>query len=362
MKKRAEYNKRNSESRSDSLGEKDMNQSPLFTNKNVLITGGTGSFGRAFAKHLLEEDVCNKVIIFSRDEWKQWEMRESDPIFSHPKARFFLGDVRDKPRLERAFNEVHYIVHAAALKQVPAAEYNPSEFVKTNVFGGMNVIDAAIECGVEKVIALSTDKAVNPVNLYGATKLCSDKLFVAGNSYVGARGYPKFSVVRYGNVLGSRGSLIPIWKKLLAEGASSLPITDERMTRFWITLAEAISFVKFCFLQMHGGEIFVPKIPSMKIVDLAKALAPHIPLKHMGIREGEKVHELMISTEDAQHTFEFEKYYSIVPEIYLKHPAFVAKYKEGALKEKMSEGFCYASNTNSQWLTAENLNSLLSKI
>lgn len=362
MKKRAEYNKRNSESRIDSLVGKNMNHNPLFTNKNVLITGGTGSFGRAFAKHLLEENVCNKVIIFSRDEWKQWEMRESDPIYSHPKIRFFLGDVRDKSRLLRAFNEVHFIIHAAALKHVPIAEYNPSEFIKTNVLGGMNIIDAAIECGVEKIIALSTDKAVNPVNLYGATKLCSDKLFVAGNSYVGARGFPKFSVVRYGNVLGSRGSLIPLWKKIIAEGSSSLPITDERMTRFWITLDEAILFVKFCFEHMHGGEIFVPKIPSMKIVDLAKALAPHLPLKHLGIREGEKIHEVMVSTEDAQHTLEFEKYYSIIPEIYLKNPTFVAKFKEGAIKEKMPEGFCYASNTNTQWLNPDKLIALLKTI
>ncbi|PJD98296.1 MAG: UDP-N-acetylglucosamine 4,6-dehydratase (inverting) [Parachlamydia sp.] len=339
-----------------------MNQSPLFANKNVLITGGTGSFGRAFAKNLLQEDVCNKVIIFSRDEWKQWEMRESEPIYSHPKIRFFLGDVRDKPRLERAFNEVHYVVHAAALKQVPAAEYNPSEFVKTNVIGGMNVIDAAIECGVERVIALSTDKAVNPINLYGATKLCSDKLFVAGNSYVGARGFPMFSVVRYGNVLGSRGSLIPFWRKLLNENAAFLPVTDSRMTRFWINLDEAINFVKLCFSVMQGGEIFVPKIPSMKITDLAEAMAPNFPLKTTGIREGEKLHELMIGTEDSRHTLEFKDYYTIIPEMYWKHQELMMKYKKNCITEKLAENFCYASNTNSQWLSTEELRKILLSI
>jgi len=337
-----------------------MSQSHLFANKNVLITGGTGSFGRAFAKELLQEDVCNKVIILSRDEWKQWEMRESEPIFSHPKIRYFLGDVRDKPRLERAFDEVHLIVHAAALKQVPAAEYNPSEFVKTNVLGSMNIIDAAIDSGVERVIALSTDKAVNPINLYGATKLCSDKLFVAGNSYVGARGFPKFSVVRYGNVLGSRGSLIPFWQKLINEKAPFLPVTDPRMTRFWITITEAVNFVKSSFEVMHGGEIFVPKIPSMKITDLAQAMAPDFPVKSTGIREGEKLHELMIGTEDARHTLEFKDYYAIIPEAYWKHQEFMKKYKMNSISDKLAEDFCYASNTNSKWLSPEDLKKELS--
>ncbi|MCE5318930.1 MAG: SDR family NAD(P)-dependent oxidoreductase, partial [Parachlamydia sp.] len=251
-----------------------MSEPSIFKNKSILITGGSGSFGKAFARRLLEEDECRRVIIFSRDELKQWEMRQSEPLFNSSKIRYFLGDVRDANRLERAFNDVHSIVHAAALKQVPAAEYNPSEFIKTNVLGAMNIIDAAIHCGVERIIALSTDKAVNPINLYGATKLCSDKVFIAGNSYVGSRGFPRFSVVRYGNVSGSRGSVIPHWVKLIKEGASSLPITDERMTRFWLTLDQAVSFVIKSFQEMRSGEIFVPKIPSLHIVDLAKAMAP----------------------------------------------------------------------------------------
>ncbi len=239
-----------------------MKDTSLFRDKTVLITGGTGSFGHAFAKRLLTDDFCRKVIIFSRDEWKQWEMQGSEPIYSHPKIRYFLGDVRDVTRLTRAFREVNVIVHAAALKQVPAAEYNPSEFVHTNVQGAMNVINAAIDCGVEHVITLSTDKAVNPINLYGATKLCADKLFVAGNVYVGQRGFPRFSVVRYGNVAGSRGSIIPHWKKLLAEGAKALPLTDSHMTRFWITLEEAVDLVIDCFRQMQGERSSFPRSPA----------------------------------------------------------------------------------------------------
>jgi len=262
--------------------------------KVVLVTGGTGSFGRRFVKKILTEHKPSKVIIFSRDEWKQWDMRRIDPIFDHENIRYFLGDVRDKDRLMRAFRDVNLVIHAAALKQVPSAEYNPSEFVKTNVDGAMNVIDAAIDRGVEKVIALSTDKAVNPINLYGATKLCSDKLFVAGNIYVGNRTFPKFSVVRYGNVLGSRGSIIPLWKEMISEGKFPLTITDERMTRFWITIDQAAEFVVRSFSTMCGGEVFVPKIPSMRIVDLAEALAPGYPTEICGIREGEKLHELMV--------------------------------------------------------------------
>lgn len=331
----------------------------LFKDKSVLITGGTGSFGRAFAKRLLIEDQCKKVIIFSRDEWKQWDIQQSDPIFNHPKIRFFLGDVRDLNRLYRAFHEVNYVVHAAALKQVPAAEYNPSEFIKTNVLGAMNVIDAAITCGVEKVIALSTDKAVNPVNLYGASKLCSDKLITAGNAYVGARGKPQFSVVRYGNVLGSRGSILPLWQKLIADGASSLPLTDERMTRFWITLDQSVDLVISCFKDMRGGEIFVPKIPSMKIVDLASALAPGLPLEMTGIRPGEKLHELMISVEDARHTLEFDDYYVILPESVQRDKVYITKFLAGRNEKPLPENFAYASNTNTEWLDAEKLNALL---
>lgn len=332
----------------------------LFRNKAVLITGGSGSFGQAFARKLLTENECAKVIIFSRDEWKQWQMKQSDPIFSHPKMRYFLGDVRDVRRLSRAFKDVHIVVHAAALKQVPAAEYNPSEFVNTNVLGAMNVIDAAIDCSVEKVIALSTDKAVNPVNLYGATKLCSDKLFVAGNAYVGARGLPKFSVVRYGNVSGSRGSVLPLWRKMLDEGASSLPITDSRMTRFWLTLEQAIDFVGLAFTEMRGGEIFVPKIPSIKIVDLAKALDPAIPLEFQGIREGEKLHELMIGLEDARHTIEMEDHYVILPQIYIQNAALLEKFLDGRKGKTPPENFAYTSDTNTQWLTVEKLARLIS--
>lgn len=331
----------------------------LFDGKTILVTGGTGSFGRVFAKKVLEESQCHKLIIFSRDEWKQWEMRQSDPIFEDPRIRFFLGDIRDIRRLHRAFHEVDIIVHAAALKQVPAAEYNPTEFVQTNVMGATNIIDAAIDCGVKKVIALSTDKAVNPVNLYGATKLCSDKLFVAGNAYVGARGYPQFSVVRYGNVLNSRGSVIPYWKKLLASGAEELPITDPAMTRFWITLDQAVDFVLLGINETRGGEIFVPKIPSMKLVDLAEALAPGMPHTITGIREGEKIHELMIGTEDGRHTIEYDTHYMIIPEIYTQHPHRLEKFLQGREGKKPPPGFAYTSDTNTDWLTSQDLKKLI---
>jgi UDP-N-acetylglucosamine 4,6-dehydratase len=337
-------------------------QSGLFKNKTVLITGGTGSFGRTLAKRLLEEDECRKVIIFSRDEWKQWDMKQSEPIYNHPKIRYFLGDVRDAGRLIRAFNEVHIVVHAAALKQVPTAEYNPSEFIRTNVLGAMNVIDAAIDCGVERVLALSTDKAVNPVNLYGATKLCSDKLFVAGNAYVGARGFPRFSVVRYGNVLGSRGSVLPFWEKLLAEGTPSLPITDPRMTRFWITLEQSVDFVIKCLSEMRSGEIFIPKIPSMRIIDLAEAMAPGLPHTFFGIRDGEKLHEVMIGIEDARHTLEFDDHYVIIPETYIHDLQLLNRFLDGRAYRQPPENFSYASDTNSQWLSIVQLRELLNKL
>jgi UDP-N-acetylglucosamine 4,6-dehydratase/5-epimerase len=330
----------------------------IFKDKSVLITGGTGSFGRAFAKRLLTESDCRRVIIFSRDEWKQWDMRNSDPIFDSPKIRYFLGDVRDARRLNRAFNDVQYIVHAAALKQVPAAEYNPSEFVQTNINGAMNVIDAAIDRGVEKVVALSTDKAVNPVNLYGATKLCSDKLFVAGNVYVGTRGYPRFSVVRYGNVSGSRGSLIPQWKHLLDQGAKFLPITDDHMTRFWITLDQAVDYVLDSFKWMTGGEILVPKIPSVKVVDIAKALAPDLPLKRIGIRPGEKLHELMVNVDDSRHTIELDKYYLILSEL-IEDTTLQKVRKIPSPIKKLPDGFVYASNTNTQWLSEADIHAWL---
>ncbi|HRD54978.1 MAG TPA: UDP-N-acetylglucosamine 4,6-dehydratase (inverting) [Parachlamydiaceae bacterium] len=336
-----------------------MKSSSLFKNKSVLITGGTGSFGNALAKRLLKEDICSKVIIFSRDEWKQHEMLEIDPIFKSSKIRYFLGDVRDKNRLQRAFSQVDFIIHAAALKQVPAAEYNPAEFIKTNVLGAMNLIDAAIDCGVEKVIALSTDKAANPINLYGATKLCSDKLFVAGNSYVGASEKPCFSVVRYGNVAASRGSVIPFWRKLLLNGATSLPVTDERMTRFWITLEEAVSFVIQCLENARGGEIFVPKISSVRISDVAKAMKKGIKLEITGIREGEKLHELMIGQEDARHTLEYDNHYIIVPEIYTHNQKLLTKFLKNRKGKKLPCDFSYASNTNTSWLNQKEIEKFL---
>jgi len=336
-----------------------MNPLEIFKDKAVLITGGTGSFGQMFARKLLTEAECRKVIIFSRDEWKQWQMRQSSPIFDHPNIRYLLGDVRDPTRLARAFHEVNFIVHAAALKQVPAAEYNPSECVKTNVFGAMNVIDQAINCGVEKVIALSTDKSVNPVNLYGATKLCSDRLFIAGNVYVGARGYPTMSAVRYGNVFGSRGSVISSWQQMIESKATSLPITDPRMTRFWITLEQAADFVIAAFNRMRGGEVFVPKIPSMRIEDLATAFAPNLPHSYVGIRAGEKLHELMIGIDDARHTLEYEDHFIIIPETIYHHPLSLERFIAGREGKPLPDNFSYASDTNQQWITIEELRAFL---
>lgn len=336
--------------------------SDIFKNKNILITGGTGSFGRAFASRLIKDDSCNKVIIFSRDEWKQWEMRHSDPVFDHPKMRYFLGDVRDKERLLRAFHEVDYVIHAAALKQVPAAEYNPSEFVKTNVLGAMNVIDAAIECRVEKVVALSTDKAVNPVNMYGATKLCSDRLFIAANSYVGAAKRPILSVVRYGNVSGSRGSVIPMWRQMIAAGVTELPVTDPRMTRFWITLEESVDLVIKALEEAKGGEVFIPKIPSFNITDLVKALAPHLQAKIVGIREGEKLHELMIGVDDSRHTYEYDDHYIIAPETICHDPKLLEAFLKDRPGKNLKDGFAYTSDTNKQWLNVDELKNRLKEI
>ncbi len=339
-----------------------MERRGVFEDKSVLVTGGTGSFGRAFIARLLHEHNPKRVIVFSRDEWKQWEMRESNPqLKQDPRVRFFIGDVRDKDRLRRALADVQIVVHAAALKQVPVAEYNPTEFILTNVFGAMNVLDASLDAGVERVIALSTDKAVNPVNLYGATKLCSDKLFVSGNAYSGKKP-TRLSVVRYGNVLGSRGSIIPFWRDLILKGAESLPITDLRMTRFWITLDQAVDFVVSCATNMVGGEIFVPKIPSMKIVDLAAAMAPKVPLEVTGIREGEKLHELMISYEDSRLTFEFPNYYAIASHSHIRERIEKLRAEEGlapVAMNRVEEGFVYASNTNTEWLSAEELQKTL---
>lgn len=332
-----------------------MVPSSPFSNKTILITGGTGSFGRAFTKYLIQETSCHKVIIFSRDEWKQWEMRESHPVFNHPKMRYFIGDVRDEGRLIRAFNEVDIVIHAAALKQVPAAEYNPTEFIKTNVIGGMNVIEAAIQSGIKYVVALSTDKAVNPVNMYGATKLCSDKLFISGNSYVGARGFPRFSVVRYGNVAGSRGSIIPLWKKMITNTQDPLPVTDKRMTRFWISLPEAVAFVCQCFQNIRGGEIFIPKIPSFKITDLAIAMDKNRSYRQVGIREGEKLHELMIGVDDARHTLDFDNHYVIIPEMTMHSKELLQKFLGNRQASLAPEGFAYTSDRNTEWLKGDAL-------
>ncbi|MFJ7732316.1 UDP-N-acetylglucosamine 4,6-dehydratase (inverting) [Lysinibacillus sp. NPDC097231] len=315
-------------------------------NKTVLVTGGTGSFGKKFINKILTLDV-KKVIVFSRDEMKQYEMKQE---FADSRLRFFIGDVRDKERLHRAFDGVDIVIHAAAMKHVDACEYNPFEAVKTNINGAQNIIEAAIDCGVEKVIALSTDKACSPVNLYGATKLASDKLFVAANAYVGEK-KTSFSVVRYGNVVGSRGSVVPFFKKIKETG--TLPVTDERMTRFWITLEQGVQFVLDNLERMHGGEIFVPKIPSMRVIDLAKAIAPGCNIEIVGIRPGEKLHEAMIMEDDARHTVEFDDYYIIQPEF----PWWSKKYAEGG--KSLPDGFAYTSDNNIEWLTVEQLSILL---
>ncbi|MGE7090260.1 UDP-N-acetylglucosamine 4,6-dehydratase (inverting) [Lysinibacillus sp. NPDC048646] len=314
-------------------------------NKTVLVTGGTGSFGKKFIRVILTLGV-KKVIVFSRDELKQYEMKQE---FIDSRLRFFIGDVRDKERLHRAFDGVDIVIHAAAMKHVDACEYNPFEAVKTNINGAQNIIEAAIDCGVGKVIALSTDKACSPVNLYGATKLASDKLFVAANAYVGEK-KTSFSVVRYGNVVGSRGSVIPFFKKIRETG--TLPVTDERMTRFWITLEKGVQFVLDNLERMHGGEIFVPKIPSMKVMDLAKAIAPDCDIEIVGIRPGEKLHEAMIMEDDARHTVEFDDHYVIQPEF----PWWSKKFAEGG--KTLPEGFSYTSDNNTEWLSIEQLEKL----
>jgi UDP-N-acetylglucosamine 4,6-dehydratase len=315
--------------------------------KTVLITGGTGSFGKQFLETALRTTDARKVIVFSRDELKQYEIQQLYP--NEPRVRFFIGDVRDYQRLYRAFHEVDIVVHAAALKQVPAAEYNPFEAVKTNVQGAQNVIEAAIEQGIERVIALSTDKACSPINLYGATKLVSDKLFIAGNAYAGGT-RTRFAVVRYGNVVGSRGSVVPFFKSLAAAGL--LPITDERMTRFWITLEHGVRFVMESTERMHGGELFVPKIPSMRVVDLAMAIAPEAELQFVGIRPGEKLHEEMISAPDSRRTVDCGTYYVIQPEM----EWWGGNRLDG---KPVPEGFSYASNTNEHWLGVDELREMV---
>ncbi|MBK2000677.1 UDP-N-acetylglucosamine 4,6-dehydratase (inverting) [Campylobacter sp. RM10532] len=324
----------------------------MFNGKNILITGGTGSFGKTYTKILLQNYKPNKIIIFSRDELKQFEMAIS---FNHPCMRYFIGDVRDKERLNYAMNDVDYVIHAAAMKHVPVAEYNPMECIKTNINGAQNVIDACLENNVEKCIALSTDKACNPVNLYGATKLASDKLFVAANNIAGNKN-TKFSVARYGNVVGSRGSVVPFFKKLIKEGAKELPITDERMTRFWISLEDGVKFVLNNFEIMHGGEVFVPKIPSMKITDLAHALAPNLKTKIIGIRPGEKLHETMISSDDSHLTYEFNTYYVISPSIQFTNiKSDFSINAKGEKGQKVKDGFSYSSDNNQEWVSEKDL-------
>ena len=328
----------------------------MLNNKTILITGGTGSFGKKFSEIILKNyPEIKKLIIFSRDEFKQFEMANLPQFKNQNKLRFFIGDVRDKDRLHRAFDGVDIIIHAAALKQVPACEYNPFEAIKTNVIGAQNVIDCAIDCKVEKIVALSTDKACSPINLYGATKLCSDKLFIASNVYSGEQD-TKISVVRYGNVAGSRGSVVPFFKKLIAEGATEIPITDLRMTRFWLKLEEAVEMVIEAIETMNGGELFVRKIPSMKITDLAQAMAPHLKLKEVGIRPGEKIHELMISTEDSRSTIELEKYYIIKPEAEELRDRILIKGKP------VDVNFEYNSGNNSQWLTIPQMKDLIKEV
>lgn len=323
-------------------------------NKTVLITGGTGSFGKNFVKFLLNNSRAKKIIVFSRDEFKQFRMEKE---FKDGRLRFFIGDVRDLPRLERAFNGVDIVVHAAALKQVPILEYNPFEAVKTNILGSQNVIEAAIDQRVEKVLLVSTDKAVQPINLYGSTKLCAEKLFISGNSY--SPDQSKFSAVRYGNVIGSRGSII---ETLIDNQDSKVQVTDLDMTRFWITFDQSFALVIYALENMQGGEIFVPKIPSMKLIDLFDALAPNAEKKVIGMRPGEKLHEVLISKEESRHSLEFNSYYVILPEFIFSDAvklAFVKYYGKG---KKLAKDFKYASDLNSDWLDKDKLNELIKKI
>ncbi len=323
----------------------------MLNDKTILITGGTGSFGKKAVARILEKYRPRRLIVFSRDELKQYEMSQQFPDSQYPCMRYFLGDVRDAERLHRAFQGVDFVIHAAALKQVPAAEYNPFEAVKTNILGAQNVINAAIDQGVQRVVALSTDKAANPINLYGATKLCSDKLFIAGNAYVGGD-RTSFGVVRYGNVVGSRGSVIPFFLKMKETGV--LPITDPRMTRFWITLEQGVDFVLWALEKMCGGEIFVPKIPSMNILDLARAIAPECKTEIIGIRPGEKIHELMIPRDEARKTLEFDRFFIIQPDF--RFWTRRCAWNEG---KEVPEDFEYSSGTNPWRLTVAEMREIL---
>jgi UDP-N-acetylglucosamine 4,6-dehydratase len=326
----------------------------LFAGKSVLITGGTGSFGKQFVRQLLADHKPRRVVVYSRDELKQFEMQQE---FNQPEMRYFIGDVRDGARLMQAMQGVDFVVHAAALKQVPAAEYNPMECIKTNIHGAENVIAASLSNNIDRVIALSTDKAANPINLYGATKLASDKLFVAANNNVGQQ-RTRFSVVRYGNVVGSRGSVVPFFKKLVANGAKNLPVTDARMTRFWITLPQGVAFVVKGFARMHGGEIFVPKIPSMRITDLVEAVAPGMPIEIVGIRPGEKLHEVMCPEDDSHLTLEFADHFVIRPTIQFVRPTDFTRNGLGETGAPVPEGFAYSSGSNVHFLSPSDLRAM----
>ncbi|MDO4332354.1 MAG: UDP-N-acetylglucosamine 4,6-dehydratase (inverting) [Eubacteriales bacterium] len=324
----------------------------MLDDKTILITGGTGSFGKCFTKYVMEHYHPKKVIIYSRDEFKQWMMQNEFKEYED-RLRFFIGDVRDSERLRRAFDGVDYVIHAAALKQVPACEYNPNEAIKTNIHGAMNIIEAALDTNVKKVVALSTDKAVNPVNLYGGTKLVSDKLFVAANAYVGKKDV-NFSIVRYGNVAGSRGSVIPLFQSLIQGGATELPITDLRMTRFWISLEQGVELVIKALEEAKGGETFISKIPSFKITDLAEAMLPGCKIKETGIRPGEKLHEIMVTTEDSFTTYEYEKHFIVYPQMTWNN-----KQQPDMSGRKVDEGFSYSSGNNTEWLSVEDIRALL---
>ena len=327
----------------------------MLNNKTILITGGTGSFGKSFTRYVLKHYQPRKIIIYSRDEYKQFvmqnELKEYDSVM-----RYFIGDVRDKDRLKRAFEGVDYVIHAAALKQVPACEYNPNEAIRTNINGAQNVIDAALDTNVKKVIALSTDKAVNPVNLYGGTKLVSDKLFVAANAYSGTKDIC-FAIVRYGNVAGSRGTIIPLFHKIIKDGGTQLPITDMRMTRFWISLTEGVELVIKALKEAKGGETFISKIPSFRVPDLAEAMLPGCKIKEIGIRPGEKLHEIMVTTEDSFNTYEYDKHYIVYPQM-----VFNERQVPDLSGKKVEEGFSYSSGTNSEWLSVEDLRERLKEV
>ena len=319
-----------------------------WSQESILVTGGTGSFGKKFVEVMLREYHPHRLVIFSRDELKQHEMRESG--FQHPSLRYFIGDVRDVDRLRRALSEITIVIHAAALKQVPACEYNPFEAIQTNIMGGRNVIDAAIDSDVRRILALSTDKAVNPINLYGATKLCAEKMFVQANAYAGTRD-TRFSCARYGNVVGSRGSVIPIFIEQRKRG--KITITDPRMTRFWLTLEHGVKFVISCLEQMHGGEIFVPKIPSMRLLDLAETIAPGCEVENIGIRPGEKLHEVLVSEDESRNTLETEEMFVIQP----THPWW--RSDNWVHARPLPEGFRYSSDANDRWLTRRELEELV---